>query len=565
MTPSWLYLLPFVLIAIPTQAQLPPYSDSGKNGANGGQLPSKSEHVHSIPFAGGGHRSLVSGLKTWISAFPKPGAGQKHNMLAFRQTPNIKNPEGYRLLVSPQEIRIEFGEPVGAFYALMSLRQLADSLGNVPCVSIEDEPRFTYRGMHLDVARHFFPVEFIKKYIDQLAAHKMNYFHWHLTEDQGWRIEIKKYPKLQEISAFRKETLIGHYSEQPQRFDGQRYGGYYTQEEIREVVRYAQERFVTIVPEIEMPGHAQAVLAAYPELSCHGNPVEVATTWGVFEDVLCPKEETFEFLENVLLEVMDLFPGPYIHIGGDECPKVQWKESPFCQELIAREGLKNEEGLQSYFIRRIDQFLSSHGRKLIGWDEILEGGLSPNATVMSWRGTEGGIAAARAGHDAIMAPTSHCYFDYYQSRRPSEPVAIGGFTPLEKVYSFEPLPAELSPEEARHILGAQGNVWTEYIATPEQVEYMAFPRAFALAEVLWSPTEVRNYESFLDRLSIHLPKLNLHYAPHLFDIAFEVQSGSVKLSNRQGQPMNYQLGGIGNPVLYHTPVPITRSTLSTPG
>ncbi|MBK8491871.1 MAG: family 20 glycosylhydrolase [Saprospirales bacterium] len=492
---------------------------------------------------------------------PAPGINQLHSEkdINWIQDSSIVNPEGYRLQIRPEKVVVYYREPAGAFYAKQTLQQLKNTDGSLPCLDIEDAPRFPYRGMHLDVARHFFPVEFIKEYIDLLAMHKMNYFHWHLTEDQGWRIEIKKYPRLQEVSAWRKETLVGHYSDQPHQFDGQLYGGYYTQEEIREVVQYARERFVTIIPEIEMPGHAQALLAAYPELSCHGQPVEVATEWGVFENVLCPTEETFTFMENVLLEVMDLFPGPYIHIGGDECPKIQWKESAFCQELMKKEGLKDENELQSYFIRRIDRFLTEHGRKLVGWDEILEGGLSPNATVLSWRGMQGGIDAAQGGHDVIMAPTSHCYFDYYQSKHPNEPLAIGGYLPLEKVYAFEPVPETLSQEEAMHILGAQGNVWTEYIPTTEQVEYMAFPRALALAEVLWSPLSKRDFLSFQNRLAQYLPKLDIHYADHLFDIRYELDGAALLLSNRMGLPMWVQAGG-QSPALYTQPIPILTDT-----
>ncbi|MFZ2898283.1 MAG: family 20 glycosylhydrolase [Saprospiraceae bacterium] len=481
------------------------------------------------------------------------------NGLEFIPDATVAHPEGYKLSIRPEGIKIRFREPAGAFYAVQTLNQLATPNGVMPCLDIEDAPRYAYRGMHLDVGRHFFPVEFIKKYIDLLARYKMNRFHWHLTEDQGWRIEIKKYPRLQEVAAWRKETLVGHYSQQPHQFDGQRYGGYYTQEEIKDVVAYAKQRHVTIVPEIEMPGHSQAVLAAYPELSCHGQPVEVATKWGVFENVLCPTEETFEFLENVLLEVMDLFPGEYIHIGGDECPKAQWKASAFCQELMKKEGLKDEHELQSYFIRRIDKFLTSHGRKLIGWDEILEGGLSPNATVMSWRGVQGGIDAARAGHDVIMTPTSFCYFDYYQSMRNDEPLAIGGFLPLEKVYIFEPTPSELTAEEAKHILGAQGNVWTEYMPSSEQVEYMAFPRAIALAEVLWTQPENRNYKDFLSRLERELPRLPANYADHLFDIFFEMHGNEVTLSNRSGAPMSYILGE-KNQEAYTSPISISTDS-----
>ena len=331
---------------------------------------------------------------------------------------SIKNAEGYTLKVNPYDITIRAAEPAGAFYAMQTLSQLMPipeegaKVTYIPCAKIEDAPRYVYRGMHLDVGRHFFPVDFIKKYIDLLAMHKMNRFHWHLTEDQGWRIEIKKYPKLQEIAAFRNETLIGHYSDQPHQFDGKRYGGFYTQDEVREIVAYAKERHITVIPEIEMPGHSQAALAAYPELACTEGPFEVATKWGVFKEVYCPTDATFEFLENVLTEVMELFTSEYIHIGGDECPKERWKQSKFCQDLIKKENLKDEHGLQSYFISRIEKFLNANGRQIIGWDEILEGGLAPNATVMSWRGMQGGIDAARQKHDVVMTPTSNCYFDY---------------------------------------------------------------------------------------------------------------------------------------------------------
>lgn len=446
------------------------------------------------------------------------------DVIVIRKNDAITNKEGYKLSVNPYDILIEAAEPAGAFYAVQTLLQLQTKnkeKSSFACVKITDSPRYAYRGMHLDVARHYFPSTFIKKYIDLMAMHKLNTFHWHLTEDQGWRIEIKKYPKLQEIAAFRKETLVGHYSDQPHQFDGKRHGGFYTQEEVKEIVAYAKERFVTVIPEIELPGHSQAAIAAYPELGCTGELAEVATLWGVFENVYCPTEETFTFLENVLLEVIDLFPSKYIHIGGDECPKLAWKESAFCQQLIKEKGLKDEEGLQSYFISRIEKFLNKNGKQIIGWDEILEGGLAANATVMSWRGMEGGIEAARQKHDVIMTPTSHCYFDYYQSNSGEEPLAIGGFLPLKKVYLFEPTPEDLSPEEAKYILGAQGNVWTEYMKTEDQVEYMAFPRAIALAEVCWSPKPKRDYDDFAKRLGLHLPLLDrfdVNYANHLFEV-----------------------------------------------
>lgn len=440
-------------------------------------------------------------------------------------------PEAYVLTITQKGILVQGGSDAGTFYGVQSLIQLIQQQDSgtwpveLPCVHIEDQPEFAYRGFHLDVGRHFFPVDFIKKYIDLLAQYKMNRFHWHLTEDQGWRIEIKKYPRLQEVAAFRKETLVGHYNDYPAQYDGQRYGGYYTQDEVREIVQYAQERFVTVIPEIEMPGHAQAALAAYPELSCTGEPTEVKEEWGVSSEVYCPSETTFRFLEDVLTEVMDLFPSEYIHIGGDECPKTSWEQSAFCQDLIRKEKLGDEHGLQSYFIRRIEQFLNDHGRQIIGWDEILEGGLAPNATVMSWRGETGGIEAARQGHDVVMSPTSHCYLDYYQTQHPDEPLAIGGFLPLEKVYSYHPVPEELSEAEARHILGVQGNLWTEYIKTPEQVEYMAFPRMIALAEVGWTPSSRKDLKQFTQRLESHLNRLKkagVNTANPLYDLSTKV-------------------------------------------
>ena len=453
----------------------------------------------------------------------------KKNAISVELTPDVANVEGYEMSVTSQGINIKAQNASGVFYAVQSIRQLLpvaienqqvtqNIVWEIPCCEIKDAPRYAYRGLHLDVCRHFFDVAFVKKYIDLMALHKFNRFHWHLTDDQGWRIEIKKYPKLTEVAAYRKETLIGSYMNKPERYDGTRYGGFYTQEQIKEVVEYAKERFVTVVPEIEMPGHALAALAAYPELASTKGPFEVGTRWGVYDDVFCPKEETFTFLEGVLDETMTLFPGEYIHIGGDECPKTRWKESEFCQNLMKKEGLKDEMELQSYIIRRIEKFVNSKGKKIIGWDEILEGGLSENATVMSWRGTDGGIAAAKQHHDAIMTPSPYCYFDHYQSKnRKTEPLAIGGFTNLEKVYSFDPTPKELSADEAKHILGAQANLWGEYITSTQQLEYMAYPRAIALSEVVWSPLEQKNWTNFKSRLSketARLKALNVNYAKH---------------------------------------------------
>lgn len=456
---------------------------------------------------------------------------EKTNKIIFTNDENIAHEEGYTLDIQSDAITISAKTQAGAFYAVQSLRQLlpenfengtypAKSVA-VATMTIEDYPAFAYRGMHLDVCRHFFPVDFVKKYIDYLALLKMNTFHWHLTEDQGWRIEIKKYPELQNVAAWRDETLIGHYNEVPQRFDGTRYGGYYTQEEAREIVAYAAARHITVIPEIEMPGHAQAAIAAYPHLGCTGENPGVATLWGIFDDIFCPKEETFTFLEGVLDEILDIFPGTYIHIGGDEAPKTHWKNCSNCQAVIEREGLKDEDELQSYFITRIEKYLNSKGRQIIGWDEILEGGLAPNATVMSWRGTAGAVEAAKKGHKVVMTPNSHCYFDYYQSENEDEPLAIGGFVPLEKVYHFNPIPEGLTEEEASFVLGAQGNLWTEYIPDGKQVEYMIFPRITALSESVWTHAPEKDYLDFVRRLVVFLKRLdtlNVNYANHLYEV-----------------------------------------------
>lgn len=504
----------------------------------------------------------------------------KANTMRFLLDKSIKNPEAYILDVNTEEITIKASSPKGVFYAVQSLIQLLPpefikdgfkSEGiNIQTLKIEDNPVFSYRGMHLDVSRHMYPVEFIKKYIDALAMLKMNTFHWHLTDDQGWRIEIKKYPKLQEVAAYRKETLIGHYSNQPHQFDGKKYGGYYTQEEVKDIVAYAQKRFITVIPEIEMPGHSQAAIAAYPELGCSGEQVEVATKWGVFEDIYCPKEETFKFLENVLDEVVALFPSEYIHIGGDEAPKTQWKNSSESQALIKSEGLKDEHELQNYFITRMEKYLNSKGKQIIGWDEILEGGLAPNATVMSWRGTNGAVEAAKSGHNVVMTTTSHCYFDYYQSDNDDEPTAIGGYLPLEKVYGFNPIPEELNSEETKYILGAQGNIWTEYMPTTEQVEYMAFPRILAMSEVVWTNAENKNYEDFVSRVeNFHkrLDVLDINYANHLFEINGEMISVNSKSFYKletltEGKDIRYTLDGNEPTIaseIYISQIPISES------
>ena len=428
----------------------------------------------------------------------------------------------YILDVSDEIILVIGKNSEGVFQGIQTLLQLIETSkdGKIPALKIQDSPKFAWRGMHLDVCRHFFTVEEVKQYIDYLAMYKLNTFHWHLTDDQGWRIEIKKYPKLTEIGSKRKESMIGAYVDNT--FDGKPYGPYfYTQKQIKDVVKYAQERHITVVPEIEMPGHDLAALSAYPELACTKGPFESATKWGVFDDVFCPKEETFTFLENVLDEVMTLFPSQYIHIGGDECPKTRWKECAHCQDLIKKNNLKDEHGLQSYFIQRIEKYVNSKGRKIIGWDEILEGGLAPNAAVMSWTGIKGGVEAAKSNHFAVMTPGSYCYFDHYQGDPQTEPNAFGGFTPLDKVYSYNPIPAELNSEQSKFILGVQANLWTEYILDFKQVQYMIFPRLFALSEVAWGTSKPDNYKEFESRVMNHfkyLDKMDVNYAKSIYNI-----------------------------------------------
>jgi hexosaminidase len=431
--------------------------------------------------------------------------------------------EDYSLISTKEAIEIKSLAPNGAFYGVQTLLQLIDVNKTddkikfshyIPGVKIQDSPRFTWRGMHLDVCRHYNDKEFVKNYIDLLAMHKMNTFHWHLTEDQGWRIEIKKYPKLTEIGSVRSETMIEKNWDE---FDGEPHGGFFTQEDIKEIVQYASDRFITIVPEIEMPGHSLAALAAYPEYGCTGGPYEVAKTWGVFDDVYCAgNDKTFEFLEDILAEVIELFPGEYIHVGGDECPKKEWEKCPKCQQRMKDEGLKDEFELQSYFIRRMEKFLIANNKKLIGWNEILEGGLAPEATVMSWLGTEGGIKAAKMGHDVVMSPNDECYFDHYQGEPENEPFAIGGHTDLSEVYNYEPIPSELTNEEAKYILGAQANLWTEYILSPEHAEYMVLPRMSALSEVVWTEAEQKDFENFksrLEKLVLRFEFKNYNYRP----------------------------------------------------
>jgi len=497
--------------------------------------------------------------------------------LVYTQLPNADASdhlkEFYSLKITSEQILIQSYTKQGYFLALQTLiqlvRQYKDS-GKIPAVTIEDQPEFAWRGMHLDVCRHFFTVEEVKKYIDYLAMYKLNTFHWHLTDDQGWRIEIKKYPKLTQAGAKRKESMTGAYADNT--FDGKPYGPYfYTQDQIRDVVKYAAGRHITVVPEIEMPGHALAALAAYPDLACTAGPFEPATKWGVFDDVFCPKEETFRFLQDVLDEVITLFPSQYIHIGGDECPKTRWKECAHCQELIKKNNLKDEHGLQSYFIHRIEKYVNSKGRKIIGWDEILEGGLAPNAAVMSWTGIKGGIEAAKSGHFAVMTPGAYCYFDHYQGDPQTEPNAFGGFTPLDKVYSYHPIPEELNKDQAKYIMGVQANLWTEYILDFKQVEYMIFPRLMALSEVAWGTADPAHYKEFEGRVISHfkiLDEMGVNYAKSIYNVTGKVMSFnngiSYELSTSQNPTgIRYTLDGTvptANSKRYRKVIPVPKST-----
>ncbi|WP_288489928.1 family 20 glycosylhydrolase [uncultured Alistipes sp.] len=494
--------------------------------------------------------------------------------------------EGYELNVDGEGIEVRASQFPGFLYALQSLGQLLpaavygtepapDAAWEVPCVKIADAPRFAYRGMHLDVARHFFSVDEVKRYIDVMAIHKLNTLHWHLTDDQGWRIEIKRYPELTAVGSIRKATVVrkewGTYDDTP-------YGGFYTQDEIRDVVEYAADRGVTVIPEIDLPGHMLAALTAYPELGCTGGPYEVWGRWGVADDVLCPgREKTFEFLEGVLTEVMELFPSEYIHIGGDECPKVRWEKCPRCQAKIRQLGLKDdgehtaEHYLQSYVTDRIGKFLAQHGRRIIGWDEILEGRAPSDAVVMSWRGSEGGIAAAKLGHDVIMTPNSHFYFDYYQSLdTDAEPFGIGGYIPMEQVYSYDPAFPELTPEQQKHILGVQANLWTEYVLSDEHLEYMLLPRLAALSEVQWCQPETKDWNRFIGsfRMDKIYSQLGYEFAKHIFGVtasyAVDPEKGGVvmTLTTQGGAPIRYTLDGsdpTASSPLYKAPVTIGES------
>ena len=494
--------------------------------------------------------------------------------------------EGYELNVDGEGIEVRASQFPGFLYALQSLEQLLpaavygtepapDAAWEVPCVKIADAPRFAYRGMHLDVARHFFSVDEVKRYIDVMAIHKLNTLHWHLTDDQGWRIEIKRYPELTAVGSIRKATVV---RKEWGTYDGTPYGGFYTQDEIRDVVEYAADRGVTVIPEIDLPGHMLAALTAYPELGCTGGPYEVWGRWGVADDVLCPgREKTFEFLEGVLTEVMELFPSEYIHIGGDECPKVRWEKCPRCQAKIRQLGLKDdgehtaEHYLQSYVTDRIGKFLAQHGRRIIGWDEILEGRAPSDAVVMSWRGSEGGIAAAKLGHDVIMTPNSHFYFDYYQSLdTDAEPFGIGGYIPMEQVYSYDPAFPELTPEQQKHILGVQANLWTEYVLSDEHLEYMLLPRLAALSEVQWCLPETKDWNRFIGsfRMDEIYSQMGYEFAKHIFGVtasyAVDPEKGGVvmTLTTQGGAPIRYTLDGsdpTASSPLYKAPVTIGES------
>ena len=514
--------------------------------------------------------------------------GKNYIRIGTKRFIQAPDKDAYSLTVTPDGVTISGDTYNGTFYGMQTLIQLLPAekttTFNIPLVNINDYPRFAYRGMHLDVGRHFFPVSFVKKYIDYLALHKMNYFHWHLTEDQGWRIEIKKYPRLTEVGAYRNGTIIGRYPGIAN--DNQHYGGFYTQDEVKDIVQYASDRHITVIPEIEMPGHSSAAIAAYPWLSCFPNektvipahPSEasqkaggklVQESWGVYDDIFCAgKDSTFQFLQDVLDEVIPLFPAKYIHVGGDESPKTNWKRCPLCQKRIKDEHLKDEHALQSYFIQRMEKYINSKGKTLIGWDEILEGGLAPNAVVMSWRGEEGGIAAAKDNHQVIMTPGEYVYLDHSQSQN-EDSVTIGGYLPLEKTYSYEPIPAALPASQAQYVLGAQGNVWTEYMAYPSKVEYMIFPRMSALSEVLWSPKEKRNWNEFERKLPTLFKRYDLwnaHFSTAYYDLKTSLTPApdnnglQLKLDTKdKNGKLTYGISGQHLQKNYTKPVVITKS------
>lgn len=472
------------------------------------------------------------------------------------------NAEAYKLIVNDKRVCISGASEAGVFYGIQTLRKslpVAQDINvNLSAVEIYDKPRFAYRGAMLDVARHFYTVDEVKTFIDMLALHNINRFHWHLTDDQGWRIEIKKYPKLMSVASERKETVVGRWYSGI--YDGKPYGGYYTQDELRDVIDYAAKRHITIIPEVDLPGHMQAALTAYPELGCTGGPYEVRTIWGVSQDVLCVGNDfTLQFVKDVLSEVADIFPSEYIHIGGDECPKVRWEKCPKCQERIKSLGLKSdakhtkEQRLQSYMIQEAAKYLKEKGKRIIGWTEILEGGLVPDATLMSWIGESGGIEAAHQHHDVIMTPNTYLYFDYYQSKKvEDEPLAIGGYLPIEKTYNYEPMPKELTKEEQQYIKGVQANLWTEYIPVFSQVQYMVLPRLGAAAEVQWTDPSKKDYKDFLRRVP-HLVAVydcyGWNYATHVYDVNVDMKADTVnhvlnvQLSTMADDPIYYTLDG----------------------
>lgn len=514
----------------------------------------------------------------------RPAVGKSKNGTAIVLTidKTIANAEGYKLDADAKQIRIAGASAAGVFYGIQTLRKSLPLVNgkaskvSIPAVHIADAPRFAYRGTHLDVSRHFVTADSVRQFIDMLALHNINRFHWHLTDDQGWRIEIKKYPLLTQIGSKRAQTVIGHNSG---KYDGKPYSGFYTQKQIRDIVKYAADRYITIVPEIDLPGHMQAALAAYPDMGCTGGPYEVWQKWGVSDNVLCAgNNKTLTFIDNVLKEITKLFPSKYIHVGGDECPKTQWQKCPKCQARIkalnleAKDGHSAEERLQSYIITHASNYLKSLGRNTIGWDEILEGGLAEGATVMSWRGESGGIAAAKQHHDVVMTPNSYLYFDYYQSLdKANEPLAIGGYLPLETVYSYEPMPKELTADEARHIIGVQANIWTEYMPTFKQMQYMALPRLAALSEVQWSQPALKDYTSFTNRLIefTHLyDRLGYNYAKHLYNVTIHVDSDKkwreilIHMTTAGNAEIRYTLDGTeptANSTLYTGAIVLQKS------
>ena len=518
--------------------------------------------------------------QTGIEVKVVPNQNNEANTISLSQNYSNDNKEAYQVTITANNITINGASKAGTFYGVQFLRKSIPvqkvSKVTFPAKIITDKPYFAYRGAHLDSARHFFSADSVRIYIDMLALHNINKFHWHLTDDQGWRFESKKYPELTVVGSTRSQTMLG---KEWDKFDGKPHGGFYTQKEMKELVKYAADRNITIIPEIDLPGHMVAVLATYPKLGCTGGPYKVRETWGVAEDVLCAgNDETYDFIKNILEEVTEIFPSEYIHIGGDECPKNSWKKCPKCQAKIKNLGIKGdakhtaEEYLQSHIITFAEEVLAKKGRKMIGWDEILEGGLAPNATVMSWRGIGGAIEAAKSNHDAIMTPMSFCYFDFYQTdKTDKEPLAIGNYLPVERVYSFNPYPEALNKEQQKHILGVQANIWTEYIQTFKHVEYMALPRMAALAEVQWvAPTKPKNYHEFLQRLMRLLPIYEVEgytYAKHIFDLRAEVKPGvdeiNVTFSCLQDTPIYYTTDGsepTKNSNVYKEPLKLTQNT-----